>query len=232
MTEAEITQAIETILSPNGIKVTVKQRQNQLLIRLTRPKDATVDYPTITEEVRSTIRSLYLAGVDTLVIYGRAITDINKYEWQQEVPVLEPDESDPLGSTIQVPDHVRAAMRDELDDEEDEDQEEPFDQEPLVDPEEDTPTEFYTPPTGGGIAGEPPLVSGPAMLTPSTQPASVKPSTPPPPAQTPQPSASLNTSASPTDSPKSQSKSQSKWIWIGAGGLVVVVIVIVLLTRG
>ncbi|MEN9226298.1 MAG: hypothetical protein Q6M54_12595 [Thermostichus sp. DRC_bins_24] len=61
MTEAEIAQALQArLVAP--VKVAVKRRQGHLYVLLSRPSQAQLDYPRLTDQCkRSCRRWLYLA---------------------------------------------------------------------------------------------------------------------------------------------------------------------------
>lgn len=82
MTEAEITQALQTDLEPYRLKAIVKQKQSHLHVLLSRPEEVPVDYPLLTKQVCTRLRTLQPAGVSQITIYGR-VSGQKEYEWEE-----------------------------------------------------------------------------------------------------------------------------------------------------
>ncbi len=88
MTEAEIAQALQArLVAP--VKVAVKRCQGHLHVLLSRPSQAQLDYPHLTDQVQAELKALALSGLEQVTVYGRE-SGHSEYEWEKTDSLLNP----------------------------------------------------------------------------------------------------------------------------------------------
>ncbi|MEN9223457.1 MAG: hypothetical protein Q6M04_13570 [Thermostichus sp. BF3_bins_97] len=88
MTEAEIAQALQArLVAP--VKIAVKRRQGHLHVLLSRPSQAQLNYPHLTDQVQAELKVLAISGLEQVTVYGRE-SGHSEYEWEKTDSLLNP----------------------------------------------------------------------------------------------------------------------------------------------